>query len=207
LVARSATASDPDLQSLVDTFHPEVIFIWHAHGLPRAVLQAAEKLPRVETVYYFANYLPEMADEYFEYWKSRPQSKPAPVETTDHLARPQDPGLGRQADHSEIRALDQRQWLRAPTPAEQRFDRSGCSGYPQRRRPGDVPLRAEWEGVDRPRVGSPQENGSREGIHTLLQAFSLLRKRGQLRDIHLTLVGDGPRIIKPGCSRLWLKEN
>ena len=45
------------LQALIEQFQPQLIFIWHAIGLPRVLLQAAEQQPDSITVYYFAGYL------------------------------------------------------------------------------------------------------------------------------------------------------
>ncbi|MEM7330669.1 MAG: glycosyltransferase family 4 protein [Chloroflexota bacterium] len=58
------------LQEINDPFQPDIIFIWHGHGLPRKVFQVAENWGKA--VYYFANYLPEMPDEYELYWRSFP---------------------------------------------------------------------------------------------------------------------------------------
>lgn len=60
---------------LIESFQPDVVFIWHAHGLSREMLKIAENLREVKTVYYFANYLPEMPDEYIEYWKGVPETR------------------------------------------------------------------------------------------------------------------------------------
>jgi len=60
------------LMHLVDGFQPQVIFIWHAIGLPRVLLRAAEQQPGVVTAYYLAGYLPELPDEYTAYWQADP---------------------------------------------------------------------------------------------------------------------------------------
>lgn len=60
--------------NLIESFQPDVVFVWHAHGLSREMLKVAESLREIKTVYYFANYLPEMPDEYVEYWKGVPES-------------------------------------------------------------------------------------------------------------------------------------
>lgn len=58
------------LTQKVEGFRPDVIFIWHAIGLPRVLLQAAEQI--APTVYYLAGYLPELPDEYIAYWQAQP---------------------------------------------------------------------------------------------------------------------------------------
>lgn len=56
------------LKALNDAFKPDIIFIWHGHGLPRKLFQVAESWGTA--VYYMANYLPEMPDEYIRYWET-----------------------------------------------------------------------------------------------------------------------------------------
>ncbi len=58
------------LKHLVESFGPHVIFVWHAIGLPRVLLQAAEQ--HAPSVYYLAGYLPELPDEYIAYWQAQP---------------------------------------------------------------------------------------------------------------------------------------
>jgi len=60
------------LTRLLEDFWPQVVFIWHAIGLPRVLLQAAENRPGVVTAYYLAGYLPELPDEYIAYWQAPP---------------------------------------------------------------------------------------------------------------------------------------
>lgn len=62
------------LLELVSGYRPDVIFIWHAIGLPRLLLQTAERISGAKVVYYLAGYLPELPDEYIAYWQSEPVS-------------------------------------------------------------------------------------------------------------------------------------
>lgn len=59
------------LRSLNASFRPDVVFIWHAIGLPRTLLREAEMDQRLVVAYYLANYLPESPDEYIAYWKAQ----------------------------------------------------------------------------------------------------------------------------------------
>ncbi len=59
------------LQQVVSEFQPDLLFVWHAIGLSRVMLQTAESLPQ-PTVYYFAGYLPELPDEYIAFWQEPP---------------------------------------------------------------------------------------------------------------------------------------
>ena len=60
------------LRQLVTEFRPDVVFIWHAIGLSRVLLQQAEQMPEVVVAYYLAGYLPELPDEYIAYWHLPP---------------------------------------------------------------------------------------------------------------------------------------
>ncbi|MBN2394318.1 MAG: glycosyltransferase family 4 protein [Anaerolineae bacterium] len=66
---RQALAS---LQEVVETYHPDVIFFWDTVGLYKSLLPKAEQLLNTSVVYYFADYLPEFADQYVAYWRNRP---------------------------------------------------------------------------------------------------------------------------------------
>jgi glycosyltransferase involved in cell wall biosynthesis len=70
---RREKAANQALERLRNSFAPDLIFIWHGHGLPRSLFLQAEQSGRA--VYYLANYLPEVADEYLNYWQSRADSK------------------------------------------------------------------------------------------------------------------------------------
>jgi glycogen synthase len=60
------------LDRVVRNFKPDVILVFHGIGLPRLLLQAVEELIDVPSVYYLAGYLPELPDEYIEYWNKKP---------------------------------------------------------------------------------------------------------------------------------------
>jgi glycogen synthase len=65
------------LAEVVQAFQPDILFLWHASGLPRVLLQQAERLRGVPVVYYLADYLPELPDEYIVYWQARSVGLPA----------------------------------------------------------------------------------------------------------------------------------
>jgi glycosyltransferase involved in cell wall biosynthesis len=60
------------LEDLATSMEPDIVFVWHTMGLPRRMLQAAESLDGVITVYYMADYWSELPDEYQVYWESPP---------------------------------------------------------------------------------------------------------------------------------------
>ncbi len=67
------------LQKLVDEFRPDLIFAWHTIGIPRIVLQEAQRLMNGRIAFYFADYQPEIADEYIAYWQGVPNNRLARV--------------------------------------------------------------------------------------------------------------------------------
>lgn len=196
------------LMHLVDEFNPDLIFVWHAHGLSRAMLQQAEGLFGLKTVYYFANYLPELPDEYLNYWQGRPSNL---------LARLFKGALARIAV-----------WIltREGKPIRLQYAHSiSVSGYVRQRLLDQGLIGSDAvvipNGVDltvfNAAVSNPSNNGSslkgivagriapEKGIHTLLHAFGYLHQKGQLGHIHLTVIGDGPEEYKAELMQVMSK--
>jgi glycosyltransferase involved in cell wall biosynthesis len=188
--AREAVAH---LERLVEQTEPDVIFVWHASGLPRVLLQSAEALDECVTVYYLANYLPELQDEHIAYWEAQPVHPLAKV-------------IKGPVAHMALRQL-----RREGKPIALEYRHAICvSAYLRRRlvSQGLIPKEAVviHNGVDLS-VFSPEEGGERDvdrsrlrclvagrvaaekGIHTVIDALDLL---GERRDIILTILGDGP---------------
>ncbi|MCB8968163.1 MAG: glycosyltransferase family 4 protein [Ardenticatenaceae bacterium] len=179
------------LQQMVRRMQPDVIFVWHAHGLSRAMLQVAEALPQTKVVYYFANYLPELPDEYEEYWEA---------EAEQPLAR---------LIKTPLAKIALWQLRREGKPIRLRYEHSiSVSHYVRDRLRSLIGRDAVVipNGID---VGMfhhavpPVQSGplrcviagrvaTEKGIHTVLEAMGLLRQRHALQDITLTIVGDGP---------------
>lgn len=180
------------LKSLVNDFRPEMIFIWHAIGLPRVLLQAAEQ--HAPTVYYLAGYLPELPDEYIAYWQAQPVRGSARL-----LKRP----LARAA-------LAQLRREGKPVPLQ--YEHVICvSGYVRQRlveqdliSPNAVVIH---NGVDlaaftpsRPTRRFVHENSvsclvagrvvPEKGIHTVIDGFAQLAIRDDT--FRLVILGDGP---------------
>lgn len=60
------------LDRLITEFQPDMAFVWHGIGIPRLVMQTAERLLHGRVAYYFADYQPEIGDEYMNYWQGVP---------------------------------------------------------------------------------------------------------------------------------------
>jgi glycogen synthase len=176
---------------------PDIIFIWDAIGLPRALLQAAERCASATTVYYFANYLPELPDEYIAYWQREPA----------HFIGKLTKGfLGRLA----LELLK-----REGKPVPLQYPHVICVSHYIRQRfvsQGLVPDSAVviHNGIDLSAFALP---GSRlpafqpdplrclvagrvvpdKGVHTVIEAFGILGQREETSGLaSLTILGDGP---------------
>ncbi len=187
------------LHRVIDEMKPDVIFIWHAHGLSRAMLQEAEGLAGVKTVYYFANYLPEMPDEYVEYWRDVPQSLPIRL-LKGALAKIALPILAREGKPIRLQyphSISVSHYVRQRLLAQNLIAPDAVVI------PNGVDLT-----IFKTTVPHPIANGDvlkcvvagrvaeEKGIHTLLIAFGLLRQQRQLKQIHLNIIGDGPEAYK-----------
>jgi glycogen(starch) synthase len=201
---------------VIGSLQPDILFIWDAIGLPRALLLAAERCASATTVYYFANYLPELPDEYIAYWQREP------ARFIGKLAKGV---LGRLA-------LEQLRHEGKPVPLQYRH--AICVSQYIRQRfvsQGLVPDSAVviHNGVDLsaftlPRAGFAAVQSDRlsclvagrvvpdKGVHTVIDAFGLLAQREETRgQASLTILGDGPadymqylrqRVITLGINNL-----
>lgn len=182
------------LQETVEEFKPDLVFVWHAVGLPRVLLQAAEQTGL--TVYYLAGYLPEWSDEYIDYWQTEPVSK------SDRL-------LKRLLARVALAML-----RREGKPIPVKFEHVICvSAYVRQRlvEQGLIPADAVviHNGVNLSDFSPPVYQNAdswhhgpiaclvagrvapEKGIHTVIDAFSLLREYdGRFT---LTILGDGPQ--------------
>ena len=179
------------LLQLVAEFQPDVIFIWHGHGVARLVLQTAESLPTIPTVYYFANYLPELPDEYIQYWQTK---------GSNPLVRLLKAPLAKIA----LARLEQED---KPIILEYPYSISVSHYVRDRLKPligKDAVVIPN--GIDASMFHHPVSNhhpylikcliagrvAPEKGIHTVLDAFGLLAEQDKLQDIHLTIIGNGP---------------
>ena len=181
------------LSHVVERFGPQIIFVWDIIGLPRTLLRAAEAM--LPTVYYLADFLPEVPDEYIPYWRSAPISRSARV-----LKRP-------------IAGLALAMLRREGKPIPLKYEHVICvSGYVRRRLaeqrliPDDSAV--VHNGVDLS-VFTPSRRAGRfspaaglsclvagrvvpdKGIHTVIDALALLK--AQAASLSVTILGDGPQ--------------
>ena len=194
---RREWAAVDHLKRVAVDFRPDVIVVWHAIGLPRALLKAAEAMDDVATVYYLAGYLPELPDEHAAFWKKEP------VHWTAKLFKRPLAAL----------ALKMLAWEGKPVPL--RYENVICVSEYVRERlvaKGLIPDRSVviHNGVDIETFSpdgmtpSPKAAGRlrclvagrmrpEKGVHTAIEAFArLCRPGGEAARLSLTLLGDGP---------------
>ena len=184
-------------RQIVNEHHPEVIFIWHAIGLPKSLLKEAEKTDNTTVVYYLADYQPEIGDEYINYWKGSPGNAMVGVLKwpLSQLALTMLVREGKPIRLDYPHAICVSKYVR---------DRLVSGGY--------IPDTAVviHNGVDLEEF-SPPGNGRlipedkhlrclvagriipNKGIHTVVDAFSLLNMDTLPGKVSLTILGDGPK--------------
>jgi glycogen synthase len=184
-------------EEVTGSLQPDIIFIWDGIGLSRVLLLAAEKYTPATAVYYFANYLPELPDEYIAYWQQKP------ARFIGKLVRGL---LGRLA-------LDQLRREGKPVPLQ--YQHSICVSHYVRQRfisQGLIPESAVviHNGIDfstfaLSRSGFSPIQSNRlsclvagrvvpdKGVHTVIEAFGLLSQQAETSgQAALTILGDGP---------------
>jgi glycogen(starch) synthase len=181
---------------LIKEFQPDILFVWHAIGLPKAMLKVAEAVGKPVVVYYLADYQPEIGDEYEDYWR-RASHHPLARLTKKPLA-----------------SLALFMLAREGKPIRLQYQHAICvSGYVRKRlvAGGFIPGSSVviHNGVDlsqftsgSPRLVQPQAEKLRlivagrilplKGIHTIVEAFASLADQPEIHKLSLTILGDGP---------------
>jgi glycogen synthase len=182
---------------VIGELRPDIIFIWDAIGLPRVLLLAAERCSSATAVYYFANFLPELPDEYIAYWQREPSRL-----------------MGKLAKRL-MGSVALRQLKREGKPVPLQYKHAICVSHYVRQRfvsQGLVPDSAAviHNGVDLSVFSLPSSAALTDpsdrlrclvagrvvpdkGIHTVIDAFGLLHERAETKGrSSLTILGDGP---------------
>jgi glycosyltransferase involved in cell wall biosynthesis len=184
-----------DLRRLVGEFRPDILFVWHAIGLPKIIFQVAESWKKPVVVYYLADYQPEIGDEYLEYW-NRESSHLLAVLTKKPLS-----------------ALARKILAKEGKPIHLQYRHTICvSGYVRQRlvTGGFIPGSSVviYNGVDLSQFNfggilpdSPPADKLRfivagriipnKGIHTIVEAFALLTGQPELEKLSLMILGEG----------------
>lgn len=183
------------LQQAVSQYHPDFIFIWHGNGLPRVILQQAEQIEGIPAVYYLANYLPEIPDEYMEFWKGR------------------SPGKYMQLFKPWLAKIAQRILSSEGKPVKLAFPNVICVSEFVKNRlvsQGLIPKtsvvihngidlslfspkidHSGWVSSNRIKCLIAGNLSPEKGIHTAINAFDLLNKQTLEEEVSLTIIGSG----------------
>jgi glycosyltransferase involved in cell wall biosynthesis len=180
------------LRALNQEFRPDVIFIWHAIGIPRAVLAEAERLKPDATAYYFADYQPEIGDEYLNYWTRSTRRAPSLLKrllalvARALLRREGKPVLLKYSHSACVSAYVRDRLAKSHIPARSVVIRNGI----------DLALFSVNDRLRLPQVGELRllyagRMIANKGVHTLVEALIELQGRQRPIDLKLTLLGDG----------------
>lgn len=201
--------SKRSLMKLLNAFHPEVVFIWHAHGLSREMLQTAENIQDLKTAYYFANYLPEMPDEYLVYWESVPQSKVVRNLKTP-IARM---ALNRLSKEGRPTRLKYEHSISVSHYVRNRLISQDLIGDDAVVIPNGVDLtvfnangREPGETRNNLQVLLAGRVAPEKGIHTVIDSFRILKAAGDLDGIKLTIIGSGADDYKISLQKKVLQD-
>ena len=203
-----------DFRRIVDEHRPDIVFIWHAIGLPKTLFKEAEYSNQYEVVYFLADYQPEIGDEYISYWRGKPANPVIRVlkETISKLAQEMLENEGKPIRLSYQHAICVSEYVR---------DRLVSGGY--------IPSTAVviHNGVDLSEFKAPGKDQAiassdemrcliagriipNKGIHTVVDAFAMLDFKSLPSKICLIILGDGPanylNLIKEKITQYKLQE-
>lgn len=197
------------LGRLVREFQPEIIFVFHANNLSRAMLHQVENWDGVEAVYYIANYLPENKDEYIDYWRSRSHSvltgilKVALAPIALGILRAEGKPIQLTYPHS----------ISVSSYVRKRLVEQDLIGEDAVVVPNGIDLESFHSHVDNGRWRGPTRVlaagriAPEKGIHTLLLGIGKLKSRSPALDLTVTVKGDGPRRYRRRLETLVADKN
>ena len=200
------TQAVADLRRLIDEFMPDILFVWHAIGLPKIIFKVAESLVKPVVVYYLADYQAEIGDEYLDYW-NRDSFNSLAVLTKRPLS-----------------ALAKNILTREGKPIRLQYQHAICVSEYVRQRlvtGGFIPESSVviHNGIDLSRFTSPPAQSQWQpddklnfivagrilpikGIHTIIEAFASLTGCPELDKLCLTILGDGPADYLESLKRI-----
>lgn len=184
-----------ELRRAIDDFKPDVIFIWNMWDLSRNLPYWAERWLPGRTAYYISATWPSDTDIHIEYWNLRARRR-----ATEWLKRP-------------LRALALGQLRREGYPPKLQFEHAVCVSrfvHNTCASAGQLPPTAGvlYTGIDpepflrhavnfdappsdRLRLVYTGALVSIKGVHTAIEALGLLKQRGLVDRVQLTLIGSG----------------
>ncbi|MFC1922888.1 glycosyltransferase family 4 protein [Chloroflexota bacterium] len=203
-----------DFKRIVDEHQPDIVFIWHAIGLPKTLFKEAEYSKQHEVVYYLADYQPEIGNEYINYWRGKPAN---PVirglkEILSKFAQEMLENEGKPIRLSYQHAICVSEYVRnrlvtggyIPSSAVVIHNGVDLSEF---KAPGKDQAIASSDGLRCLVAGRIIPN---KGIHTVVDAFAMLDIDSLPSKIGVTILGDGPvnylNLIKDKIAQNNLQE-
>jgi glycosyltransferase involved in cell wall biosynthesis len=192
------------LEETVGAYQPDIIFIWDAFGLSKLMLRRAERMITSQTVYYFANYLPEFPGGYVEYWSSSYSSLAAKILKYPFgvLARWMLRREGKPVQLAYEHTISVSHYVR------DRLQRQGLIGTDAIVAPNAIDVELFARPLPRSEIKPPLRCvlagriAPEKGVETAVHAFGLLKQQGYLDELTLTIIGDGTSAYKNHLKHL-----
>lgn len=195
---RREAANRQALRAKIDSFQPDLVMVWGMWNLSYNLPYWAERWLTSRVTYFISNYWPSDIDPHTAFWQL-PTNRPA----LELVKRP-------------LRALALAKLRHEHYPPKLHFENAVCCSHYVRNRlveAGKLPSSAGvlYGGTDpepflahsrlKPLHPGQQERSLRlvyfgrlvadKGVHTALEALGLLKKRGLLEGVTLTIIGSG----------------
>lgn len=182
------------LRRVATRFQPDLVFIWNVSGLPRPIAVDAESIPGVAVAYWLAGYSPAASDEYEEYWMGHYRQRRsgwAPTLLASLAMRvlraEGKPIRPRMAHVAVVSEFERRRGVDGGhLPAHTRVLYNGVEVDAFR-----APVRTEVSGPLRLLYAGRLSVG--KSVHTIIESLRALACHSRASDVHLTVVGQGPR--------------
>jgi glycogen synthase len=183
------------LSRLIGEFRPDIIFVWHTIGIPRIIIQEAQRLMDGRIAFYFADYQPELKDEYIAYWQGVPDNlvaralkKPVANLALNKLAKE---GKPVNIDYDHVACVSR--YVRDRLVSQNLISEKAVVIH------NGVNLE-DFVGNGRPRFQNRNDTihslvagrmAALKGVHTVIKGLGMLTKQRPNHNLRLTLLGDG----------------
>jgi glycogen synthase len=180
---------------VIQTFRPDIVFIWNLEGLPYELALDAESWPGTAVVYWLAHYSPAQPDAYWRYWTRSPGQHTflgAPKELLARVALAQLRREGKPVRPLMRHVAVVSEWMRRkgldentlPTHTEVIYNGVETDVFYRRVPSPDTPppttlLLAGRLSADK-------------GVHIAIEAMGLLARNHSRHDFKLIIAGSGP---------------
>jgi glycosyltransferase involved in cell wall biosynthesis len=198
------------LRRLVESFEPDVVFIWGMWNLPRSLAALAENLKPGRVAYYIGDYWPTLPSQFEDYWQVPPRNWATGIPKSflrpvaqRILAGEEQPAL--RYEHVIFPTAFMRDGLKRKGLSAQKtkiiYGAIDTSLYQRRNGSSDVQQNEALSLLSISRL-TPDK-----GVHTAIEALSYLRHQRDLSRLKLTIVGSGEPEYEAYLRHLARQEN